>query len=328
MTTPTLPASRAATRAAAALRPPPRHLLSAGDFAGLGIDGLLDRAQGLRRDRHRGRHAPLLAGRQVALLFDKPSLRTRVSFEVGIQQLGGNAIFLAPEEVQLGRREPAADVGRNLSRWVDAIVVRCSDPRTIRALAAAASVPVINALDDGEHPCQALADMLTLRQHLGDLSGHALAYVGDGNNVCHSLLLAAALAGMRVRVGTPDGHAPSPDIVAAARRLGAARGGSVQVGSDPAWAVEGADAVYTDVWTSMGFESQAEARRARFVPYQVNDALLARAPDALVMHCLPAHRGEEITASVLDGPRCVALDQAENRLYAQQALLVRLLTPR
>ncbi len=297
----------------------PHHVLSAADLAPLGMEALLAHAQALREARAAGTLTPELAGRQVALLFDKPSLRTKVSFDIGVELLGGHAVFLGADEVKLGQREPASDIGANLSRWVDAIVVRASSPGIIAELAAASSVPVINALDDREHPCQALADMLTLRQQWGSLAGRTLAFVGDGNNVCHSLVIAAALCGMHVRVATPPEHAPDPAVIAVARDLATA---SVQVLIDPVGAVSGADAVYTDVWTSMGFEAESAARRERFAPYQVNAELLAHAPDALVMHCLPAHRGEEITAEVLDGPRSVALEQAENRMYAQQALLV------
>jgi ornithine carbamoyltransferase len=303
----------------------PHHILSARDFAPLGMDSLFADAEALRCDRSVGRLRPLLAGRQVGLVFDKPSLRTRVSFDVGIQLLGGHAIFLGPDEVQLGRRELAADVGANLSRWLDAIVVRSSDPEALRELAAAASVPVINALDDLEHPCQALSDMLTLRQHLGELRGRVLAYVGDGNNVCHSLLIAGALCGLHMRAATPPAYQPQPAIVTVARRIAAEHGGSVEIGSDPVAVVRDADAVYTDVWASMGYEAEVAERRAQLAAYQVNAALLAGAPLALVMHCLPAHRGEEITADLLDGPRSVALEQAENRMYVQQALLLRVL---
>jgi ornithine carbamoyltransferase len=302
-----------------------RHVLSSTDLVGLGLDRLLDRAETLRRGRLEGRREPLLAGRQVAMLFEKPSLRTRVSFDVGVDLLGGHTIYLGPDEVGLAKRETPADVGRNLSRWVDAIVVRTFAHDTLLELAAASSVPVVNALTDLEHPCQALADLLTLRQHLGALRGRRLTYVGDGNNVCHSLLLAAAAAGMHVWVATPPGYAPDASIVTDARRLALSAGGTVTTGHDPREAVAGADAVYTDVWTSMGKEAEAKVRRRDFAGFQVNAELLASAPDALVMHCLPAHRGEEITDEVLDGPRSVALDQAENRLYVQQALLIELL---
>jgi ornithine carbamoyltransferase len=308
--------------------PVPRHVTGATDLVALGLDRLLRRAEALRLARRAGRAAPeLLAGRQVAMLFEKPSLRTRVTFDVGITSLGGYAIYLGPDEVGLGRRETPADVGRNLSRWVDAIVLRTFAHATLVELAGAASVPVVNALTDREHPCQALGDLQTLRQHLGSLRGRVLAFIGDGNNVCHSLLLAGAAAGLEVRVATPDGFAPDQTVVAEARALGRIGGGSVVIGADPRRAVAGADAVYTDVWASMGDEDQAALRRERFAGFRVDSRLLTLAPDALVMHCLPAHRGEEITDDVLDGPRSVVLDQAENRLYAQQALLLELLAP-
>ncbi|MDQ2674897.1 MAG: ornithine carbamoyltransferase [Chloroflexota bacterium] len=286
---------------------------------------MLARAAALREQRRVGRLPSSLAGRQVALLFEKPSLRTRVTFDVGITLLGGHAVYLGPDEVGIGRRETASDVGRNLSRWVDAIVLRTFGHGTLLELAGSASVPVVNALSDREHPCQALADLLTLRQHLGDLTGRTLAFVGDGNNVCHSLMLAGALAGMHVRIATPAGYEPATAVLEEAVVTAEHVGGSVELFRAPADAVAGADAVYTDAWTSMGAEAEADLRRLRFAGYRVDDTLMAHAPDALVMHCLPAHRGEEITDDVLDGPRSVVLDQAENRLYVQQALLVDLL---
>ena len=303
----------------------PRHLLSSSDLDADGLDRVLGAAATLRAQRRQDGVPHALAGRHVALLFEKPSLRTRVTFDVGIAALGGHAVYLSPDEVGIGRRETAADIGRNLSRWVDAIVLRTFAHATLRELAAAASVPVVNALTDLEHPCQALADLLTLRQHLGDVRGRSLAFIGDGNNVCHSLLLAAAMAGMRVNVATPPGYEPNPLIVRDAIRAARGSGGRVAIGTDPRAAVRGADAVYTDAWTSMGAEAEADLRRLRFAGFRVDDTLLADAPGALVMHCLPAHRGEEISDDALDGPTSVVLDQAENRLYVQQALLVDLL---
>jgi ornithine carbamoyltransferase len=304
----------------------PRHLLSSADLDADALDRVLDAAAALRVQRAQGTLPRSLAGRQVALLFEKPSLRTRVTFDVGVAALGGHALYLSPDEVGIGRRETAADIGRNLGRWVDAIVLRTFAHATLVELAATASIPVVNALTDLEHPCQALADVLTLRQHLGDVRGRTLAFVGDGNNVCHSLLLTATLAGMEVRVATPPGYGPNPDIVRAAIRAGRRNGGRVEIGTDPRAAVRGADAVYTDAWTSMGAEAEADLRRLRFAGFRVDAGLLAGAPGALVLHCLPAHRGEEISDEALDGVTSVVLDQAENRLYVQQALLVDLLS--
>lgn len=303
----------------------PRHLLSSLD---LGIEGqrrVLARAAALREQRRTGHQPQSLAGKHVAMLFEKPSLRTRVTFDVGIAQLGGRGVYLGPDEVGIGRRETATDVAHNLGRWVDGIVFRTFGHDTLSELAAASSVPVVNALSDHEHPCQALADLLTLEQHLGSLAGARLAFVGDGNNVCHSLLLAGALAGLHVRVATPPVYQPDPLVVHAATRAARRTGGSVNVGTDARAAVGDADAVYTDTWTSMGAEAEADLRRLRFVGYRVDAELLAGNRDALVMHCLPAHRGEEITDDMLDGSTSVVLDQAENRLYVQQALLVDLL---
>jgi ornithine carbamoyltransferase len=309
-----------------ALGVPPRHLLSSRDLDGAAQERVLDRAAALREQRRLGRVPALLAGRSVAMLFEKPSLRTRVTFQVGITSLGGEAVSLGPDEVGIGRRETATDVGRNLSRWVDGIVFRTFAHDTLLELARAASVPVVNALSDHEHPCQALADLLTLRQHLGELPGRTVAFVGDGNNVCHSLLLAGSLAGLNLAVATPPGYEPDPDVVREAAETAARQGASVTITTDPVEAVTEADAVYTDAWTSMGAEAEADLRRLRFAGFRVDEALMAHAPRALVMHCLPAHRGEEISDEVLDGPTSVVLDQAENRLYVQQALLVELLT--
>lgn len=308
---------------------PPRHLLGAEDLEALGLTRLLDRAEQLRSQRHAIGPARPLEGRQVALLFEKPSLRTRVSFEVAVTSLGGHAIALGPDEVGLGRRESAADVARNLSRLVDAIVLRTFAHGTLTEMAAAASVPVVNALTDAEHPCQALADLLTLRRRFGRLQGLRLAFVGDGNNVAHSLMLAGALAGVDVRIATPAGYEPDPTVVERTRALAETHRARVSIGTDPIEAVSDADAVYTDVWTSMGREAEADARRARFAGFEVNESLLAHAaPHVVALHCMPAHRGEEISASVLDGPRSLALEQAENRRYVQEAVLIELLAAR
>ena len=307
----------------------PRHLLGAADLESLGLPRLLDRAQLLRSDRAAIASRRPLAGRQVALLFEKPSLRTRVSFEVAVTSLGGHAIALGPDEVGLGRRESAADVARNLSRLVDAVVLRTFAHDTLVEMADAASIPVINALTDAEHPCQALADLLTLRQRFGRLAGLRLAFVGDGNNVAHSLMLAGGLAGLDVRIATPPGYEPDPAIVGRARELGERHRAWISVGTDPLEAVTGADAVYTDVWTSMGREAEADERRARFAGFEVTETLLANAaPHVVALHCMPAHRGEEISAAVLDGPRALALEQAENRRYVQEAVLIEVLRAR
>ncbi|MBA2265771.1 MAG: ornithine carbamoyltransferase [Chloroflexi bacterium] len=304
-----------------------RHLLGAGDVEDLHLGRLLDRADLLRSTQRSDRPRPL-EGMQVALLFEKPSLRTRVSFEVAVTSLGGHAIALGPDEVGLGRRESAADVGRNLSRLVDAIVLRTFAHDTLLEMAAAASVPVVNALTDAEHPCQALADLLTLRRHFGRLAGLRLAYIGDGNNVANSLMLAGALAGLDIRIATPTGYAPDTSFVNQARALAARRRGRITIGTDPVEAVTGADAVYTDVWTSMGREAEADERRARFEGFEVNATLLGHAaPHVAALHCMPAHRGEEISAAILDGPRSLALEQAENRRYVQEAVLIELLAP-
>jgi ornithine carbamoyltransferase len=308
---------------------PPRHLLSSEDLEPLGLARLLDRAELLRSERRRIGPSRPLEGRQVALLFEKPSLRTRVSFEVAVTSLGGHAIALGPDEVGLGRRETPADVARNLSRLVDAIVLRTFAHGALLEMARASSVPVVNALTDDEHPCQALADLMTLRRRFGRLTGLRLAYVGDGNNVAHSLMLAGALAGLDVRVATPEGYGPDPAVVERARALAARHRAWISVGTDPNEAVAAADAVYTDVWASMGREDEADERRTRFAGFEVTEALLANAaPHVAAMHCMPAHRGEEIAGTVLDGPRSLALEQAENRRYVQEAVLIELLAAR
>jgi ornithine carbamoyltransferase len=268
-----------------------------------------------------GRGAPL-AGRTLALIFEKPSLRTRVTFEVGAVQLGGRAVYLSGAEIGLGTRESVPDVARNLSRWVDGIVARVYAHATIEGLAAHASVPVVNALSDFEHPCQAVADFFTLWERGVDLARMRFAWIGDGNNVCHSLLLLGALLGSSMVVACPPGYEPSSEVLATVRRLG----GDVRVTVDAREAAEGADVLYTDVWTSMGQEAEREKRLEAFARYQVSETLVGFAkPSALVMHCLPAHRGEEISEAVLDGPHAVVLDQAENRLHAQKALILALL---
>lgn len=267
-----------------------------------------------------------LSGRTVALVFEKPSLRTRVSFEVAVRELGGTPLPLWDREIQLGARESVADTGQVLSRYVHAIVVRTFGQDRLVELADAADVPVVNALTDLEHPCQALADLQTYREAHGTFAGGTLAYVGDGNNVAHSLLLAGAKVGLSVRVAHPEGYTPDAGIVARARAIADETGAHVTLTTDPYAAVDGANAIYTDVWTSMGQEVEAESRRAIFAPYQVTTGLIAHAADgAIFLHCLPAHRGEEVAAPVIDGPASRVFDQAENRMHAQKALLAHLL---
>jgi ornithine carbamoyltransferase len=267
-----------------------------------------------------------LQGKQIAMVFEKPSTRTRVSFEAAVSTMGGHAIVLRDDELQLGRGETVEDTGRVLSRYVDAIVVRTFGQDRLERLGAAASVPVVNALSDFEHPCQALADLLTIREQRGELKGVSIGYVGDGNNVAHSLMLAGAKLGMDVRVATPPGHEPFPQVTDRSKELAARTDGKVAVTNVVSEAVIGASIVYTDVWASMGQESSADERKEVFAKYQVNSDLVEMASqDALVMHCLPAHRGEEISTDVLDGPRSIVWDQAENRLHTQKALLDHLL---
>ena len=300
----------------------PRHLLSAEDLDGLGLARLLDRAQLLRTDRAMiARNRPL-AGRQVALLFEKPSLRTRVSFEVAVTSLGGHAIALGPDEVGLGRRESAADVARNLSRLVDAVVLRTFAHDTLVEMAEAASVPVINALTDAEHPCQALADLLTLRQRFGRLAGVRLAYVGDGFNVATSLAAGAALTGVSLAIASPNGYGLGEGFVRHLRETAAQHGAEIDVLEDPAKAVRDADVVYTDVWASMGQEDTYAQRKEAFAGFTITADLMALAkPNAIFMHDLPAHRGDEVTDDVIESSQSVVFDQAENRLHAQKAIL-------
>ncbi|MEP7104254.1 MAG: ornithine carbamoyltransferase, partial [Chloroflexota bacterium] len=260
----------------------------------------------------------------LAMIFQKPSTRTRVSFEVAIGRLGGTPIALSDVEIGLGRRESVADVGRVLARYTSGIVARLFNHRDLLDLAAAADKPVVNALTDRSHPCQVLADLMTVQEALGGLEGRRLAFVGDGNNVASSLIEAAALLQLSLIVVTPPRHFPPPEVLDRARHLAAGKGFDVKVTSDLS-ALEGVDAVYTDVWTSMGQEAETETRRREFAEYQVDEALMALAPNAIFMHCLPAHRGEEVTAGVIDGPRSVVFDQAENRLYVQMALLASIL---
>jgi ornithine carbamoyltransferase len=298
-----------------------RDYLSVDDLDAGELLHLLDLADALKADPTL--HRDSLTGKTVALIFEKASTRTRVSFEVGVGQLGARPLTLSSADIQLGRGETIEDTGRVLSRYVDAIVLRTFEQERLEALAEAATVPVINSLSDFEHPCQALADLMTVRERSGPLAGRILSYVGDGNNVAHSLLLAGAKTGMTVRVAAPTGFEPIPQVVQRAAEIAEETGGSIEILSDPHGAVKEAQVVYTDVWASMGQEDESEERTLVFRPYQVNQALLELAePDAIVLHCLPAHRGLEITDEVIDGPRSAVWDQAENRLHAQKALLL------
>jgi len=267
-------------------------------------------------------YADTLRGKFLALIFEKPSLRTRVTFEVGIQSMGGHVVFLDHTQARLGERESIADVARNLERWVQGIVARVYEQRVLDEMAATADIPVINALSDKFHPCQALADFFTLEEKFGALKGLRLAYVGDGNNVCHSLIYLAARLGVNLRIATPENYAPDADVVADSKRVAKETKAKIELFTDPREAVEDVQAVYTDSWTSMGFEAEEKVRSEVFKPYQVNRKLMALAGrDSLFMHCLPAHRGYEVTSEILDGSRSVVLDQSENRMYVQKAIL-------
>ncbi len=289
------------------------------DLTRADMEEVLSLGATLKRERAEGRLRPLLAGKKLALLFQKPSLRTRATFDLGMTELGGSALFLGPDEVQLGSRETPADCVRVLDRLVDIIAARTFAHEIVEELARHGAVPVINALSDLYHPCQVLADLLTLRERKGSIEGRRVVFVGDGNNVAHSWLLAAEKLPFRFTLACPEGFEPDREILDSA----VAAGADAHVTHDAAAAVEGADAIYTDVWASMGQEAEAGDRRRAFAPFQVNGELVARArDDVAVMHCLPAHRGEEITGEVLEGPRSVVFDQAENRLHAQKALMV------
>jgi ornithine carbamoyltransferase len=273
------------------------------------------------------RYASTLRGKHIALIFEKPSLRTRVTFEVGIQSMGGFVVFLDHTQARLGERESIPDVARNLQCWVQGIVARVYEQRVLEEMAQNISIPVINALSDKFHPCQALADFFTLEEKFGALKGLKVAYVGDGNNVCNSLIFLAARLGVNLRIAAPASYAPAQDVLADAKRVAKETRAKIELFANPAEAVEGAQAVYTDSWTSMGFEVEEKMRRQVFKPYQVNRKLMEQAgPGALFMHCLPAHRGQEVTDEVLDGPTSVVLQQSENRMYVQKAILHALFT--
>ena len=299
-----------------------RHFVSAGDLTREQVLALFALAAELKQRWKTGRRGTPLASRSLALIFEKPSLRTRVTFEVGIVQLGGRAVYLSGQEIGLGTRESVPDVARNLSRWVDGIAARVFVHATVDTLARHASIPVVNALSDFEHPCQAIADWFTLWERGLDPAKTRLAWIGDGNNVCHSVVLVGALLGASMIVACPPGYEPDTRVLEQVRRLG----GAVEVTEDARRAATGADVLYTDVWTSMGQEAEQVQRQEAFSRYQLNETLVGFAkPGALVMHCLPAHRGEEITDAVLDGPRSIVLDQSENRLHAQKAVILDLL---
>lgn len=300
-----------------------RHFLLDTDLTSSEQAALLDLADHLKATRRARGQAPRpLEGRSVALIFEKPSTRTRLSFDVAVAELGGHPIVLDSASTQLGRGETIEDTAAVLSRYVDAIVIRTFEQERVERMAAAATVPVINALSDHAHPCQALADLQTIRGLRGRLAGLTLTYVGDGNNVAHSLMLAGALAGMRVHVASPPGYEPIDQVVRHANEIGAATGGEALVMHDALDAAAGADVLYTDVWASMGQDDESDARALVFQPYRLDEKIVEVArPEAIVMHCLPAHRDVEIAAGVMDGPRSVVFDQAENRLHSQKALL-------
>jgi len=304
----------------------PKDFISLADWTGDELREVLDRAALLKRMLHGGERPQTLEGRCLAMFFEKPSLRTHVTFEAGMTQLGGHAIWLRPDQIGIGTRESPADVAANLERWVDGIVARTFSHHLVEELAAEAHIPVINGLTDLLHPCQVMADLQTVAEHkpLGDA---VIAYVGDGNNMANSWMLGAAVLGLTLRLGTPESHRPALRVRKRAEEVGATMGADIAWFEDPHEAVRGADFVYTDVWASMGQEEEQELRRPLFQPYQVNAALMESARDAFVMHCLPAHRGEEITSDVLDGPKSLVFDQAENRLHAQKAILERLMRP-
>jgi ornithine carbamoyltransferase len=301
-----------------------KDLISILDVSLTELNRLMADAARLKAERIEGCCHPLLAGRSLAMIFEKPSTRTRVSFEVGMYELAGHALHLSSEDMQLRRGETVADTARVLSRFVSAVMIRAKRHETIEEFAAHATVPVINGLSDHEHPCQILADIFTIRERFGRTDGLVAAWVGDGNNVCNSLILAASMTGMEVRVAAPAPYAPDPSVVARGR----AEGGEIVCAPTPEESVAGADVIFTDTWVSMGAESEEAARRRAFAGYRVDERLVGLASDeAIVLHCLPAHRGDEITDTVLDGPRSAVWDEAENRLHVQKAVLVSLLSP-
>ena len=303
-----------------------KHLLNIADLSADEVWQILNLARELKEEWREGGNKPILKGKTLGMIFQKPSLRTRVSFEMGMIHLGGQALYLSPAEIKLGVRESVADVARVLSRYVDGIMARVFAHRHIEELAAYSRVPVINGLSDYNHPCQALSDLFTIWEKRGELKGVKLAYVGDGNNVATSLMFAAAKVGMDIALASPEGYELGDDVVELGREFAAQSGSKVELLPNPTAAVREADAIYTDVWVSMGQEEETKRHLKDLAPYQVNAALVAQArPEAIVMHCLPAHRGQEITDEVADGPHSALFDQAENRMHAQKAILALLM---
>jgi ornithine carbamoyltransferase len=301
-----------------------RDLTSIADFTPMEVHALIQ--LGIAMKRQPADFRGMLTGKQVVMFFEKPSLRTRLTFEAGIDSLGGTTFFVDQTGSKLGEREPIKDIAKNLERWVDGVVLRTYAHETVTSMAEYAAIPVVNALSDHEHPCQALADYMTIAEHFGDPSQAKLAYVGDGNNVAHSLMLTAASLGATMNIATPPGYEPKASVVAQCNKVAKKSKAKINVTNDPVAAVAGVDAVYTDVWASMGQESETESRKKLFHPYQVNETLMSfAAKRAKFMHCLPAHRGDEVTASVIDSSRSVVYDQAEARLHIQKAILVFLL---
>ena len=297
-----------------------KDLLTGAEWSPADTRELLQRTADIKA--RASRFASVLRGKHIALIFEKPSLRTRVTFEVGIQSMGGDVVFLDHTQARLGERESIPDVARNLECWVQGIVARVYEQRVLEEMAASINIPVVNALSDKFHPCQALADYFTLEEKFGTVKGLKIAYVGDGNNVCHSLLILAARLGVNFRIATPPNYAPAPDVLADAKRVAKETRARIELFTNPSEAVAGAQAVYTDSWTSMGFEAEEKVRRNVFKAYQVNRKLMEQAaPGAFFMHCLPAHRGAEVTDEVLDGPTSIVLKQSENRMYVQKAIL-------
>ena len=321
---PAIPVQQDPDILAATARLAREDMCSISDLSSSEVRAILKLGHDVKRNPREYRHA--LDAKQMVLMFEKASLRTRLAFETGINTMGGNAIFVDQTSSPLGEREAIADVARNVERWVDVIVLRTYAHDTIVEMAANSRVPVINALSDFEHPCQALADFMTLEEHFGSVTGMNFTYVGDGNNVCHSLMLTGAQLGANVTIATPRGYSPDIEIVTKAREMAEANGCEIRLTQDPQAAAENADAMYTDVCVSMGFEHESTKRAPIFRPFQVNEALMQKAqPSAVFMHCLPARRGAEVTDAVLDGPQSIVFDQAENRMHVQKGLLLLLL---